>query len=61
VEYDGVAHWTDRRQRSWDIDRIALLEERGWAVVRVSAEMMTRPQVVIERVRTKLRAAGCAV
>jgi hypothetical protein len=61
VEYDGVAHWTDRRQRSWDIDRIALLEERGWAVVRVSAEMMTRPHVVIERVRTKLRAAGCAV
>jgi very-short-patch-repair endonuclease len=61
VEYDGVAHWTDRRQRSWDIDRIALLEERGWAVVRVSAELMTRPHVVIERVRTKLRAAGCAV
>lgn len=23
VEYDGVQHWADRRQRSWDIDRIA--------------------------------------
>lgn len=61
VEYDGVQHWTDRRQRSWDIDRIALLEEAGWAVVRVSAEMMSRPHVIVERVRAKLRAAGCPV
>lgn len=45
VEYDGVQHWTDRRQRSWDIDRIAILESMGWSVVRVSAEMMSRPGV----------------
>ncbi|MBU8830374.1 DUF559 domain-containing protein [Mycolicibacterium goodii] len=61
VEYDGVQHWADRRQRSWDIDRIALLEEAGWAVVRVSAEMLSRPHVVVERVRAKLRMAGCPV
>lgn len=61
VEYDGVQHWTDRRQRAWDIDRIALLEEAGWAVVRVSAEMMSRPHVIVERVRAKLRAAGCPI
>ncbi|MCV7285185.1 hypothetical protein H7J87_07575 [Mycolicibacterium wolinskyi] len=61
VEYDGVQHWTDRRQRAWDIDRIALLEEADWVVVRVSAEMMSRPQVIVERVRAKLRAAGCPV
>ncbi|AKS30664.1 endonuclease domain-containing protein [Mycolicibacterium goodii] len=61
VEYDGVQHWSDRRQRSWDIDRIALLEEAGWVVVRVSAEMLTRPDVVVERVRAKLRAAGCPI
>ncbi|CRZ16375.1 endonuclease domain-containing protein [Mycolicibacterium neworleansense] len=61
VEYDGVQHWTDRRQRSWDIDRIALLEEAGWSVVRVSAEMMSRPHIVIDRVRAKLRAAGCPI
>lgn len=61
VEYDGVQHWTDRRQRSWDIDRIALLEEAGWAVVRVSAEMMSRPHIIIERVQAKLRAAGCPI
>ena len=61
VEYDGVQHWTDSRQRSWDIDRIAILESMGWVVIRVSAEMLRRPQVIIERVRTKLRAAGCPI
>jgi len=61
VEYDGVQHWSDRYQRSWDIDRIAILEQMGWVVVRVSAEMLSRPHVVIERVRGKLRAAGCPV
>jgi hypothetical protein len=61
VEYDGVQHWSDSRQRSWDIDRIAILEAMGWAVIRVSAEMLSRPDVVIERVRTKLRAAGCPI
>lgn len=34
VEYDGIQHWSDRRQRSWDIDRIAILEAAGWVVVR---------------------------
>lgn len=61
VEYDGVQHWSDRRQRSWDIDRIAILEGLGWAVVRVSAELMSRPDVVVDRVVAKLRAAGCEV
>lgn len=61
VEYDGVQHWSDRKQRSWDIDRIAMLEDMRWTVVRVSAELLTRPDVVIERVRTKLRAAGYAI
>lgn len=58
VEYDGVQHWADRYQRSWDIERIAILEGLGWAVVRVSAELLSRPEVVVERVRGKLRAAG---
>lgn len=61
VEYDGVQHWSDRYQRSWDIERLARLEAAGWAVVRVSAEMLTRPEALIERVRAKLRAAGCRV
>lgn len=61
VEYDGVQHWTDRRQRSWDIDRIAILEAMGWRVIRVSAEMLDRPEVVLARVVASLRAAGCPV
>ncbi|MGE2733628.1 DUF559 domain-containing protein [Mycolicibacterium vaccae] len=58
VEYDGIQHWTDRRQRSWDIDRLALLEEAGWHVVRVSSGMLERPRVIVDRVRAKLHAAG---
>jgi very-short-patch-repair endonuclease len=60
VEYDGVHHWADSPQRSWDIERIAMLQAAGWPVVRVSAGMLSRPEVIVERVRTKLRAAGCA-
>lgn len=61
VEYDGVQHWSDRYQRSWDIERIAMLEAMGWSVIRISAEMLSRPEVIVERVRGKLRAAGCPV
>jgi hypothetical protein len=61
VEYDGVHHWTDRRQRAWDLERIAQLEAAGWSVVRVSADMMKRPEIIVERVAAKLRAAGCPV
>jgi hypothetical protein len=59
VEYDGVQHWADRRQRSWDIDRMAILEAMGWTVIRVSAEMLDRSNVILSRVMAKLRAAGC--
>ena len=61
VEYDGVQHWTDPRQRTWDIERIALLEASGWTVVRVSAEMLLRPHAIVARVVAKLRAAGCPI
>jgi hypothetical protein len=59
VEYDGVQHWTDSRQRSWDIERIALLEAAGWVVIRVSADMRARPQVILDRVSMALIARGC--
>lgn len=59
VEYDGVQHWADRYQRSWDIERIALLEAAGWIVIRVSAEMLSRrPMAVVDRVRDKLIERG---
>ena len=60
VEFDGAQHWTDAAQRTWDIDRLAELESRGWAIIRVSADMLRyRPNVVAERVRCALLAAGC--
>jgi hypothetical protein len=58
VEYDGTQHWADAQQRSWDIDRNAILESLGWVVVRVSAEMLSRPHVIVQRVVDKLRKAG---
>lgn len=58
VEYDGIQHWQSRHQRSWDIERIALLEAAGWSVVRISAEMLARPNVFVERVSAKLRERG---
>ncbi|WP_068181425.1 DUF559 domain-containing protein [Mycobacterium sp. UM_CSW] len=58
VEYDGIQHFADRYQRSWDIERIAMLEAAGWTVVRVSAEMLSRPKALVERVKNKLRERG---
>lgn len=61
VEYDGVQHWTDAKQRAWDIERTELLETAGWVVVRVSAAMLARPAILVERIRGQLRAAGCPI
>ena len=58
VEYDGIQHFEDRNQRSWDIERLALLEAAGWTVIRVSAEMLSRPAVIVERVTKALRQRG---
>lgn len=60
VEYDGPQHWTDPRVRANDIDRTAELERRGWRLVRVGADLLRRrPDVVVDRVRSALAAAGC--
>lgn len=62
VEYDGAHHWTDRKQRTLDIDRYALLPELGWTVIRVGADLLySRPDVLVERVRRALRRAGVSV
>ena len=59
VEFDGAQHWTDPAQRTWDIDRLAELEARGWTIIRVSADMLRhRPHVVVARARSALLAAG---
>ncbi len=60
VEYDGAQHWTDARQRTWDIDRAALLEDLGWTVIRVSAGLL-RDRRFLPRVAEALRSRGCTV
>lgn len=61
VEYDGAQHWTDPQQRARDIDRQAELENLGWRIVRVGAEMLrTRPNTIVARTRQALRAAGAS-
>ncbi|OZF38695.1 hypothetical protein CH296_03050 [Rhodococcus sp. 14-2496-1d] len=62
VEYDGEQHWSDERQRAWDIERQHLLESMGWTVIRVSAlQLRVDPWEVAARVRDKLRTAGAKV
>lgn len=59
VEYDGDHHWLDRRQRAWDIERLARIEKLGWTVVRVGAELLyDRPRVLVARVKGTLGDAG---
>jgi Protein of unknown function (DUF559) len=52
VEYDGEQHRNDRRQYTWDIRRLEMLERRGWIVVRIVAG--DRPAEVVRRVRAAL-------
>lgn len=52
VEYDGDQHRSDRAQYVKDIRRLAMLERKGWIVIRVVAE--DRPDDIIWRVREAL-------
>jgi very-short-patch-repair endonuclease len=58
VEYDGEQHRHDRRQYTWDIRRLEMLERLGWIVIRVVAG--DRPAAVVERVRAALARRVCA-
>ncbi|KZS63322.1 hypothetical protein [Mycobacterium ostraviense] len=49
VEYDGEQHRSDRRQYTWDVRRLELVDRRGWTVVRVVAG--DRPAEILRRVR----------
>lgn len=60
VEFDGAHHWTDSRQRTRDIDRLARLQELGWAIVRVSSGLLhNRRDVFLARTSAALLARGC--
>lgn len=60
VEFDGAQHWTDPKRRTWDIDRLARLQELGWVIVRVSSGLLHyRPRVIVERVASALLSRDC--
>jgi hypothetical protein len=52
VEYDGEQHRTARRQYTWDVRRLEMLERMGWIVIRVVAG--DRPDDIVRRVRSAL-------
>ncbi len=52
VEYDGEQHRSDRRQYTWDIRRLEMLDRRGWIVVRVVAG--DRSADIVRRIRAAL-------
>jgi hypothetical protein len=58
VEYDGEQHRSDRRQYTWDVRRLELLERLGWIIVRVVAG--DRPAEIISRVRAALARRTCS-
>jgi hypothetical protein len=57
VEYDGEQHRSDRRQYTWDVRRLEMLERLGWIVIRVLAG--DRPAEVVGRVRAALARRAC--
>ncbi|AMO05103.1 MULTISPECIES: endonuclease domain-containing protein [Mycobacteriaceae] len=59
VQYDGAQHWTDPRQRAWDIEQDSRYRELGWRIIRVDADLLRRrQQTITRRVRADLDAAG---
>ena len=59
VQYDGIQHWEDPRQRTRDIDQTVEYEDLGWRIIRVGADLLRyRQPVIIARTRAQLRAAG---
>ncbi|MHC9291609.1 hypothetical protein ACRCUN_04035 [Mycobacterium sp. LTG2003] len=59
VQYDGIQHWTDPRQRTKDIDQDAEYRELGWTIVRVGNDLLRyRQRAIIARTRAALRGAG---
>lgn len=60
LEYEGDHHRRDPWQWNRDIARQEALEAELWTVLRVTAEAMTRPRVLLGRVLRSLRAGGYA-
>ncbi|MGH3675850.1 MAG: hypothetical protein ACRDU5_08970 [Mycobacterium sp.] len=60
VDFEGAHHWTDPKQRTWDVERYTRLPELGWQDIRVTSGMLYRsPSVIVSRVGAALIARGC--
>ncbi|HEX7321612.1 MAG TPA: hypothetical protein VF299_01575 [Mycobacterium sp.] len=60
VDFEGAHHWTDPRQREWDVERYARLAELGWTDIRLTSRTLHRnPRVFLDRVSAALIAGGC--
>jgi hypothetical protein len=59
IEYDGPQHWTNPIIRQRDIDKGYELNDLGWAVIRVSRDLLYyRRATYVRRVETLLRERG---
>lgn len=58
IEFDGMHHFSDKRQRDHDLERDERLRALGWTVIRVTATMLARPWLIVDRVRAALAAAS---
>ncbi|WP_256991129.1 hypothetical protein [Rhodococcus sp. 06-235-1A] len=48
VEYEGVHHWLEERQRTRDIERFEDLDRAEWRIVRINSEQMRlRPHEIV--------------
>lgn len=60
VDFEGAHHWSDPKQRSWDIDRYAGLPDLGWHDVRLTSGILhNRPQSFLDRAGAALISRGC--
>ena len=60
IDFDGAHHWTDARQRTWDVERYAKLLELEWLDVRLTAGTLhNNPRVFLDRVGAALVRRGC--
>jgi hypothetical protein len=60
VDFDGAHHWTNSKQRTWDVERYAKLSELGWVDVRLTSGMLhNHRRVFLDRVGAALLARGC--
>ena len=60
VDFEGAHHWTEPRQRSWDIERFAELPRLGWIDERFTSGILhNRPQSFLDRVGAALISRGC--